>query len=339
MLTILATIFVFGIIVFIHEFGHFITAKASGMRVDEFAIGFGPAIAKKRKGETLYSIRAIPLGGYNKIAGMDPEEPLDDRSFLNKPVWKRFIVIAAGAVFNFLLAIVIFFMIYDVNGIQTPSMEPVVGNMMSNSPAMTAHMTVNDRIVSINGKPVNEWTDISKSLQGTANTLVPIVVNRDGVNQELTVIPEAVGNDGRAVIGINPVMNSMPLNVAEAVVQSLHTTGFVLVSMVDGIWSMITGHTNAELAGPIGVAQMAGQVAESGFANLLQFTALLSLNLGVINLLPIPALDGGHLIVLIIEGITRRRLPAKALQYIQMTGIVILLALFVYATTHDISRL
>lgn len=339
MLTILATIFVFGIIVFIHEFGHFITAKASGMRVDEFAIGFGPAIAKKRKGETLYSIRAIPLGGYNKIAGMDPEEPLDDRSFLNKPVWKRFIVIAAGAVFNFLLAIVIFFMIYAVNGIQTPSMEPVVGNMMSNSPAMTAHMTVNDRIVSINGKPVNEWTDISKSLQGTANTLVPIVVNRDGVNQELTVIPEAVGNDGRAVIGINPVMNSMPLNVAEAVVQSLHTTGFVLVSMVDGIWSMITGHTNAELAGPIGVAQMAGQVAESGFANLLQFTALLSLNLGVINLLPIPALDGGHLIVLIIEGITRRRLPTKALQYIQMTGIVILLALFVYATTHDISRL
>ena len=339
MLTILATIFVFGIIVFIQEFGHFITAKASGMRVDEFAIGFGPAIAKKRKGETLYSIRAIPLGGYNKIAGMDPEEPLDDRSFLNKPVWKRFIVIAAGAVFNFLLAIVIFFMIYAVNGIQTPSMEPVVGNMMSNSPAMTAHMTVNDRIVSINGKPVNEWTDISKSLQGTANTLVPIVVNRDGVNQELTVIPEAVGNDGRAVIGINPVMNSMPLNVAEAVVQSLHTTGFVLVSMVDGIWSMITGHTNAELAGPIGVAQMAGQVAESGFANLLQFTALLSLNLGVINLLPIPALDGGHLIVLIIEGITRRRLPAKALQYIQMTGIVILLALFVYATTHDISRL
>lgn len=339
MLTILATIFVFGIIVFIHEFGHFITAKASGMRVDEFAIGFGPAIAKKRKGETLYSIRAIPLGGYNKIAGMDPEEPLDDRSFLNKPVWKRFIVIAAGAVFNFLLAIVIFFMIYAVNGIQTPSMEPVVGNMMSNSPAMTAHMTVNDRIVSINGKPVNEWTDISKSLQGTANTLVPIVVNRDGVNQELTVIPEAVGNEGRAVIGINPVMNSMPLNVAEAVVQSLHTTGFVLVSMVDGIWSMITGHTNAELAGPIGVAQMAGQVAESGFTNLLQFTALLSLNLGVINLLPIPALDGGHLIVLIIEGITRRRLPAKALQYIQMTGIVILLALFVYATTHDISRL
>ena len=167
MLTIVATIFVFGIIVFIHEFGHFITAKASGMRVDEFAIGFGPAIAKKRKGETLYSIRAIPLGGYNKIAGMDPEEPLDDRSFLNKPVWKRFVVIAAGAVFNFLLALVLFFIVYVANGIQTPSMEPVVGNMMNGSPAINAQMELNDRIVSINGKPVNEWTDISKTLQGT----------------------------------------------------------------------------------------------------------------------------------------------------------------------------
>lgn len=191
MLTIVATIFVFGIIVFIHEFGHFITAKASGMRVDEFAIGFGPAIAKKRKGETLYSIRAIPLGGYNKIAGMDPEEPLDDRSFLNKPVWKRFVVIAAGAVFNFLLALVLFFIVYVANGIQTPSMEPVVGNMMNGSPAINAQMELNDRIVSINGKPVNEWTDISKTLQGTANTIVPIVVNRNGVNQELTAIPEA----------------------------------------------------------------------------------------------------------------------------------------------------
>lgn len=339
MLTIVATIFVFGIIVFIHEFGHFITAKASGMRVDEFAIGFGPAIAKKRKGETLYSIRAIPLGGYNKIAGMDPEEPLDDRSFLNKPVWKRFVVIAAGAVFNFLLALVLFFIVYVANGIQTPSMEPVVGNMMNGSPAINAQMELNDRIVSINGKPVNEWTDISKTLQGTANTIVPIVVNRNGVNQELTAIPQAVGDDGRAVIGINPVMHSQPLSLGESAIQAVHTTGFVLVSMVDGIWSMITGHANAELAGPIGVAQMAGQVAESGFWNLLQFTALLSLNLGVINLLPIPALDGGHLIVLIIEGITRRRLPAKALYYIQMTGVFILLALFVYATTHDISRL
>lgn len=339
LLTIVATIFVFGIIVFIHEFGHFITAKASGMRVDEFAIGFGPALVKIQKGETLYSIRAVPLGGYNKIAGMDPEEPLDDRSFLNKPVWKRFIVISAGAIFNFLLAIVIFFIVYASYGVQTPSKEPVVGNMMSNSPAAMAHMQVNDRIMSINGKPVTEWLDISKQLQGTANTVVPIVISRDGQQQELSVIPTQTGNEGRAVIGINPVSIVQEYSISESAIRAVQTTGVVLVSMVDGLWSMITGTTSAELAGPIGVAQMAGQMAENGFMYLLQFTALLSLNLGVINLLPIPALDGGHLIVLLIEGITRRRLPVKALQYIQMTGVIILLLLFVYATTHDISRL
>lgn len=339
LLTIVATIFVFGIIVFIHEFGHFITAKASGMRVDEFAIGFGPALVKVQKGETLYSIRAIPLGGYNKIAGMDPEEPLDDRSFLNKPVWKRFIVIAAGAIFNFLLAIVIFFIVYATYGVQTPSKEPIIGNMLSNSPAAMAHMQVNDRIISIKGKPVAEWTDISKQLQGTANTVVPIVISRDGQEQELSVIPTQTGNEGRAVIGINPVSIVQEYTIGQSAVQAVNTTGYVLVSMVEGLWSMITGTTNAELAGPIGVAQMAGQMAENGFMYLLQFTALLSLNLGVINLLPIPALDGGHLIVLLIEGITRRRLPVKALQYIQMTGVIILILLFVYATTHDISRL
>ncbi len=339
LLTIVATIFVFGIIVFIHEFGHFITAKASGMRVDEFAIGFGPALVKVQKGETLYSIRAIPLGGYNKIAGMDPEEPLDNRSFLNKPVWKRFIVIAAGAIFNFLLAIVIFFIVYATYGVQTPSKEPIIGNMLSNSPAAMAHMQVNDRIISIKGKPVAEWTDISKQLQGTANTVVPIVISRDGQEQELSVIPTQTGNEGRAVIGINPVSIVQEYTIGQSAVQAVNTTGYVLVSMVEGLWSMITGTTNAELAGPIGVAQMAGQMAENGFMYLLQFTALLSLNLGVINLLPIPALDGGHLIVLLIEGITRRRLPVKALQYIQMTGVIILILLFVYATTHDISRL
>lgn len=339
LLTIVATIFVFGIIVFIHEFGHFITAKASGMRVDEFAIGFGPALVKVQKGETLYSIRAIPLGGYNKIAGMDPEEPLDDRSFLNKPVWKRFIVIEAGAIFNFLLAIVIFFIVYATYGVQTPSKEPIIGNMLSNSPAAMAHMQVNDRIISIKGKPVAEWTDISKQLQGTANTVVPIVISRDGQEQELSVIPTQTGNEGRAVIGINPVSIVQEYTIGQSAVQAVNTTGYVLVSMVEGLWSMITGTTNAELAGPIGVAQMAGQMAENGFMYLLQFTALLSLNLGVINLLPIPALDGGHLIVLLIEGITRRRLPVKALQYIQMTGVIILILLFVYATTHDISRL
>ncbi|MDY3973781.1 RIP metalloprotease RseP [uncultured Veillonella sp.] len=337
MLTILATIFVFGVIVFIHEFGHFITAKASGMRVDEFAIGFGPALVKKQKGETLYSIRAIPLGGYNKIAGMMPDEELDDRSFLNKPVWKRFIVIFAGAFFNFLLAIVIFFGVFVTYGQQTPSNEPVIGRIVNDSPAIAAHLEVNDRITSINGKAITQWSDITTHLKGTENTVVTMMIDRGGETKEVSVIPTE--SSGRAIIGINPQINSTPYSIGEAAERSVTATIAILQEMVRTLWLMITGQMAAQVSGPIGVAQAAGEMAQFGFVYLLNFTAILSLNLGVINLLPVPALDGGHLILLIIEGITRRRMPPKALQYIQMTGVILLIALFIYATTHDISRL
>jgi len=336
-LTILATIFVFGVIVFIHEFGHFITAKASGMRVDEFAIGFGPALVKKQKGETLYSIRAIPLGGYNKIAGMMPDEELDDRSFLNKPVWKRFIVIFAGAFFNFLLAIVIFFGVFVTYGQQTPSNEPVIGRIVNDSPAIAAHLEVNDRITSINGKAITQWSDITTHLKGTENTVVTMMIDRGGETKEVSVIPTE--SSGRAIIGINPQINSTPYSIGEAAERSVTATIAILQEMVRTLWLMITGQMAAQVSGPIGVAQAAGEMAQFGFVYLLNFTAILSLNLGVINLLPVPALDGGHLILLIIEGITRRRMPPKALQYIQMTGVILLIALFIYATTHDISRL
>lgn len=338
MITILASIFVFGIIVFIHELGHFIAAKLCRMRVDEFAIGFGPALYKQQKGETLYSIRIIPLGGYNKIAGMDPSEPIDERSFLSKPVWQRFIVIAAGATFNFLLAIVIFFGVFATVGSMQPSNEPIIGRIVNGSPAEAAHFEINDRITNIDGKPVTIWGDITKNLEGTAGRVIPIIVERNGEIQEKAVIP-IKAETGVSVIGINPTSISQSYSIGEAAVQSVVVTRDILRDMLTGLWTMITGKAAAEVSGPIGVAQMAGQIAQAGFVYLLQFTAILSLNLGVINLLPIPVLDGGHLIMLLIEGITRRRMPPRVLQYIQMAGLTILLLIFIYATTHDISRL
>lgn len=337
MTTILATIFVFGIIVFIHEFGHFITAKASGMQVDEFAIGFGPALVKVRKGETLYSIRLIPLGGYNKIAGMTDEEELNERSFLNKSVWKRFIVIAAGAVFNFLLAIVLFFLVFLCVGQRQASNEPLVGSIASGSPAAIAHMQVNDRIISIGDKPIAAWTDIAKALEGKSKKVVTVVVKRGDMQESLSLIP--VEQDGRVLIGImqKPVYKSF--SFGEAVTHSVTFTGHTIYDMLHGLWAMVTGQEKAELSGPIGVSKMAGEVAAISFASLVYFTGILSLNLGVINLLPLPVLDGGHLILLIIEGITGKKLPSKALQYIQMTGVALLLLLFLYTTISDISRL
>ena len=337
LITILGAVFVFGVIVMIHELGHFLTAKACGMRVDEFAIGIGPNVIQKQKGETLYSIRLLPLGGFNKIAGMDPSEEVGERGFNNKPVWQRFIVIAAGATFNFLLAIVIYFCIFAFHGTTVPSHEPVIGDTFAGNPAAEAGIQQGDRILTINGQSIQEWKDITQSLQGHSNHVVSVTLDRKGELISTTVIPRESGD--RAVIGINPVMDVKQYGIGESAVYAVTHTGSTIMEMLQGLWNIVTGHSKGDVAGPIGVAQMAGQVAQHGFISLLLFTALLSLNLGVINLLPIPVLDGGHLVLLILEGITGRKLPEKALQYIQMTGVGLLLLVFVYSTFQDILRL
>ncbi|MBO5516369.1 MAG: site-2 protease family protein, partial [Schwartzia sp.] len=166
-LTIVASVFVFGLLVLFHEFGHFVMAKATGMRVDEFAIGFGPKIVSKKIGETEYSIRCVPLGGFNDIAGMDPaENDAGDRGYCEKPVWKRMIVIVAGPLMNFLLPIVIFFFIFMIVGLSSPSTRPELGEVMPDQPAAMAGLQSGDRIDSINEEPVNEWDDIVRIVHG-----------------------------------------------------------------------------------------------------------------------------------------------------------------------------
>lgn len=335
-ISILGAIFTFGIIVFIHELGHFLSAKAFGMHVEEFAIGLGPEVFKKRKGETLYSIRLLPLGGYNKIAGMEPDDT-SPRGFNSKPVWQRFIVIAAGATFNFILAIVMYATVFMSVGVQTPSTEPVIGHISPNMPAAKAELQLGDRIVSINGNEVVKFSSIRELLAGEQHHVVTLIINRNGEEKEVTVIPEEAG--GLAIIGVGPALDSKELGIGESIGAAVDKTVHTGLTMLGGIKDLITGSSGAELAGPLGVAQMAGQVAQTGIINLLLFTALLSLNLGIINLLPIPVLDGGHLILLIIEGITRRKLPPKALEYIQMTGVIILVAIFIYSTSSDVLRI
>lgn len=338
-LTIIATIFVFSLIVFVHELGHFITAKLSGMQVDEFAIGFGPKLCSYTYGDTTYSLRIIPLGGFNKIAGMTDDEPLNEKSFLNKPVWKRLIVIAAGACMNFLLAIVLFWGIIFVSGTMKVSPEPVVGSIVENSPAARVSLQAGDKIVSIGGTAITTWNDIPKAVSAHAKEVLPITVERNGQAQTVELIPEQDEQAKRAVIGVVPVIERQSHGFFEAGSMAIERTGQVCGLMISGLYEMVTGKQKAEVAGPLGVAQLAGQMAEVGFVNLLMFTAFLSINLGIINLLPVPLLDGGYIILLLIEGITRRRMPKKALGYIQTCGMVILGAIFLLAMFQDISRL
>ncbi len=337
--TLLATIFVFGLLVFVHELGHFLTAKMVRMRVDEFAIGFGPKLVSFRRGETLYSLRIIPLGGFNKIAGMDPDEEHDERSFCAKPVWARMLVIFAGSAMNFILPVLLFCIVFWSSGIETPSEKAIIGNLLPGKPAATAGILPGDHIRTVNGASVDSWKQFVSAVQGNAGNKLTITIDRKGEPHSIDVIPEYDQRTNRGIIGVTPEIIMYHPGVIDGIGIAVKHTYTIAIAMLNGIGQMITGKAAADVAGPIGVAQMAGQVAQNGLIPLLQFAAFLSINLGLINLLPVPVLDGGHLVTLTIEAIRRKPLSSKSLQFVQMVGLALLMMLFLLATFKDITRL
>lgn len=336
--TVAATIFVFGLLVLVHELGHFFTAKMVGMRVDEFAIGFGPKIISYQHGETLYSLRIVPLGGFNKIAGMDPDEEQDQYSFNAKSIPARMLVIVAGSAMNFVLPVVLFMTIFLSAGIDTPAADPIIGNVFADKPAAHAGLMVGDRIVAVDNVEIKSWQQFVSIVQVNANNKLVLRYEHQGNLQNTTVIPEYDEKANRGIIGIMPHLDKKYPGFVEAVSLSCKQTYMVASTMVVGIAQMITGKAAADVAGPIGVAQMAGEVAKLGLMPLLQFAAFLSINLGLINLLPVPVLDGGHLVTLAVEGLRGKPLEKKHMQFIQMIGFTLLMLLFLVATYKDISR-
>lgn len=339
MLTILACIFVFGILVTVHEFGHFITAKLTGMKVEEFSIGFGPNVYQQQEGETLYSLRMLPLGGYNKIAGMDPDDPEDpERGFNSKPVSSRMLVILAGSLMNILLPVVIFFGLFLAFGMDVPENKPVLGQIIEGYPAEQSGLKEGDRILSINGKPVHEWLDIRKNIADSGMQPIPFEIQRDKEKLTITVTPGVNPETGKPFIGVVSSLKNVRLTPGQAAVASVTATKNIVKNMYASLYHMVTGKTKAEFSGPVGVAKMAGEVAHKGFDRLMQFTAMLSLNLAIINLLPLPALDGGHFLILLIEAVTGHKLGKTAMQNIQKVGVAMILALTIFATFKDLTR-
>lgn len=339
MLTILAAIFVFGVLVTVHEFGHFITAKLTGMRVDEFAIGFGPKLYQQKDGDTLYSLRAIPLGGYNKIAGMDPDDPVEPNSFKSKPIPARMLVILAGALMNFLLPVLLFSGIFMVQGRTVPVDKPILGYVVEEMAAGKAGLQVGDTILTINGQQMQTWTEVVTTLRANGEKEVTLTAqNAQGAVQTYKMQPVFDKEAQRPLIGISPKFEKQELGFFESIKEGFLYTKYIIVAMLDGLSKIITGKAPAEVAGPIGVAQMAGQIAEQGLLPLMNFVAFLSINLGVINLLPLPALDGGHFVLLILEALRGKPLGSKAMNNIQMVGVALILALTVFSTFKDITR-
>lgn len=340
-LTIAAAVFVFGLLVLVHEFGHFITAKMTGMRVDEFAIGFGPKIISKKRGETIYSLRAIPLGGFNDIAGMDPDNnPAGERGFCAKPVLSRMIVILAGATMNFILPIVLFFVIYATFGMAQPATEPIIGDVIEGMSAEKAGIKGGDEILSVDGQEVATWKDFTDKLRTVeAGQDVLIKYRRGDEIGEVTLSPTYNEQEQRILIGVHSSIVYEEKTLPESFGLAIEHTKEITVMMLDSIAMLFREPEQTEnLAGPIGIVQMSGQVAERGFIPLLNFAALLSINLGIINLLPVPVLDGGHFVNLFIEAVRGKPLGSKAVAYTQRIGIALLLMLMLFATKNDLVR-
>lgn len=340
MVTIFSAIVVFGILVLIHELGHFVMAKKTGMFVREFAIGFGPKLISRKFGETVYSIRCVPLGGFNDIAGMDPSDSeAGERAYYRKPILHRMAVIVAGAAMNLLLPVFLFWGLIYFNGIPSPSPEPVLGQVLKNTPAFRAGLKDGDRIVSMDGQEISSWQEFTTLVRDSAGQSYKVVFERNGKRQETTLTPEYNEQAKRALVGVHSDVIVNQVGVVEAFSLAVERNMFIISRMVSGIGEIISGDAAGDVSGPIGVVQMTGEMAQAGMLPLINFVALLSLNLGIVNLLPIPALDGGHVIVLLLEAIRGKPLGEKALGYIQMVGIACLATIMLFATKNDIVRI
>lgn len=414
--TILAIALVFGALVFFHELGHFLLAKRAGILVREFAIGFGPRLVAFRRGETVYSLRLFPLGGYVRMAGEDPEmvslaagrqvhvrvngqgqvtdiylvPPEDvasaapvtvqaadleraltltveepdgtvrrypvhpqahlhekgravqiaplDRQFGSKTLGQRFATIVAGPVANLILAVVLFF----VFALMTPAVtgRPVVGDVEPNLPAAKAGLAPGDRILSVNGRAVNDWTDLLEAVRASEGKRLALVVERGGQRLDVTLKPEQ--RDGRWLVGIAPETRSRTLTEAAAygVTQTWDLSAKIVTFLGLLVGKLFTGEgPEADLSGPVGIFLFTGAAAEQGLASLVHWAAFLSVNLAIFNLLPFPALDGGRLLFLGIEMLRGRPVDPEKESLVHFIGLAFLLLLIIVVTWNDIQNL
>lgn len=351
MSTIIGFVVVLGVLIFFHELGHFLVAKAFGVGVERFSLGFGPKILKKTVGKTEYCISALPLGGYVKMVGEEPDAEVDPadlpESFTHRPVYQRMLIVAAGPLFNFVLCVVIFFGIFSIAGVMT--LKPVIGEVKADSPARQAGIRQGDRVVALEGKPIEEWKDMAEAIAESGGQPVSLTVERGGQRLELVVTPrpdtvtDIFGEKHeRYMIGIAAAgeMQSRRLNPFSALGESLHRTYLIIKLTVISVIKLIQGAISVKtLGGPIMIAQMAGEQVQHGVISLLSFIALISVNLGILNLLPVPVLDGGHLLFFAIEGATGRPVSIKAREIAQQVGIFLLMLLMVFVFYNDIMRI
>ncbi len=347
---IVAFLIVISVIVLIHEFGHFIVAKKMGVKVEKFSLGFGPKVFGRQIGETEYVISALPLGGYVKLLGEDPSEelPPEDmkRSYSNLSPYKKFLIIFFGPFFNFVLAAVIFTVIFMAG---RPVLKPVIGGVMKGRPAVKAGLKKGDIITSVNGIKVNSWAGLSKYIEKFGNGTITLEVKENNIFKKVKLKPELTSGLNiyrqkikRYIIGITPSNKAVfykYTGLLNSFYSAVKEIWFVIYITVVSLFYLIAGKLPAsDLGGPIMIAQLSGRAASLGVSGFFYFIAFISVNIGLVNLFPIPALDGGHLLFSIIEMIKRGPLSIKFQETAAKVGFALLIVLLLFVSYNDIIR-
>jgi regulator of sigma E protease len=349
--SVLAAIVVLGFLILFHELGHFIVAKRTGVGVLKFSIGFGPKVVGRRIGQTEYVLSAIPLGGFVKMVGEDPEEEVNEAdekiAFQHQPIWKRMAIVVAGPVANLVFAFVAFSLVFMVYGARVPSDAAKVGGTSENMPAAAAGLQSGDVITAIDGAPVSKWDSLSEAIRASGGKTITLTYARDGASTQVQVTPQAKPDKnmfgetlGTAyVIGIERGFDQEEVGPLTAIGMGAKQTFWWVQTLLVSVAKMFQGKIPArDIGGPILIVQAAGQQARLGLEYLLHFMAVISVNLGVLNLLPIPILDGGHFIFFALEGILRRPLDIRHREIAQQVGLVLLISLMAFAFYNDIAR-
>ena len=348
--SVISAIIVLGILVFVHELGHFLLAKRLGVGVITFSLGFGPRLIGRKWGETQYQIASVPLGGFVKLIGENAEEEIKEedraRSFSAQPIWKRAMIVGAGPFFNLLFAAVLF---SSLNLFGITYLAPQIGGVTPGLPAEQAGMQKEDVVVSIDGEKVSRWDDLPKIINNSKGKEIVVKVKRSDEILEFKVIPQATKDKnlfGEEIqtykIGIESSREVLVEKVGPikamglGITQTWQGIELTVVSVIKLIQRVIPAKT---IGGPILIAQMAGEQAKRGLVSLVVFTAILSINLGVINLFPIPILDGGYFPFLALEAILRKPISIKKMERAQQIGLILIILLMLFAFYNDLIRI
>lgn len=337
-MTFLIAVAMLGLIIFVHELGHFLTAKFFKMPVSEFSIGMGPQVFSLDTKETTYSFRAIPIGGYVNIEGMEVGSQVEN-GFNSKPAYQRFIVLFAGVFMNFLTAFLIIFSIAQMSGRMEYEEKAVIGALVKGG-ANEQILKVDDKILELDGKKINLWADIPEvTKEAIDKEEIPALIERDGKEQKLVLKLTKDEENKRVVLGISPKSKKTNLSFTESLVFAKNSFISILKDTVGGLFTLFSGKANLkEISGPVGILKVVGEVSKFGWTSIASLAVILSINIGVLNLLPIPALDGGRIIFVLLE-IFRIRINKKWEENLHKFGMVMLLFFILVISVNDVWKL